>query len=98
MIPLERPPWSHFLGSIHDDGHQRETIMSDELLTVGDAWRLAGARSPRDLSVLFYERTLRDDLCPVVGGRRLIPRSYIPEVTRALKRRGWFVQGETSRA
>ena len=41
---------------------------------------------PRDISQLFYDRELRDDLCPIIGGRRLIPRDYLPEIVRALRR------------
>src|SRR4051794_21028114 len=40
------------------------------LLTVSEAARRLGVR-PRDLSDLFYQRRLPDDLCPLVGGRRL---------------------------
>ena len=42
--------------------------------------------SPRTISDLFYRRELRDDLCPIVGGRRLIPRHYVCEIERALRR------------
>jgi hypothetical protein len=42
---------------------------------------------PRDISDLSYERHLRDDLCPVVGGRRLIPGDYLPSIQEALLRR-----------
>ena len=41
--------------------------------------------SPRVISDLFYRRELRDDLCPIVGGRRLIPRDYVCEIERALR-------------
>lgn len=43
---------------------------------------------PRDISTLFYQRELRDDLCPIVGGRRLIPRGYLPQIGNALRRFG----------
>ena len=43
---------------------------------------------PRDISTLFYHRELRDDLCPIVGGRRLIPASYLEQIEWALRRRG----------
>ena len=42
---------------------------------------------PRDISDLFYKRQLRDDLCPIVGGRRLIPDDYLPTIQKALLRR-----------
>lgn len=43
---------------------------------------------PRDISQLFYQRLLRDDLCPLVGGRRIIPAEYLPQVLAALRRAG----------
>lgn len=62
------------------------------LLTVSDAARELSAKlgetiRPRDISTLFYLRELRDDLCPIVGGRRLIPRSYLPSIESAIQRR-----------
>jgi hypothetical protein len=55
------------------------------LLSVSEVARRIGA-APRDISDLFYRRELRDDLCPIVAGRRLIPTSYIDQVAMALKR------------
>jgi hypothetical protein len=40
------------------------------------------------VSDLFYKRIFRDDLCPIVGGRRLIPRSYLTEILDVLRARG----------
>jgi hypothetical protein len=70
----------------------RSDDMSD-LLTVSDVARalsqeLGVAVGPRDISDLFYKRLLRDDLCPIVGGRRLIPRGYLPEILETLRSRG----------
>lgn len=56
-------------------------------LSVLEAARRLGAR-PRDISDLFYRRELRDDLCPMVGGRRLIPEDYIDRISTALRRHG----------
>lgn len=56
-------------------------------ISVGDAARRLGAK-PKDISDLFYGRALRDDLCPVVGGRRLIPEDYIDAIRTALRRAG----------
>ncbi len=56
-------------------------------LSVSEAARRLGAR-PRDISDLFYRRELRDDLCPIVAGRRLIPASYLDTIAAALRRRG----------
>lgn len=54
-------------------------------LSVSEVARRLGSM-PRDISDLFYRRELRDDLCPIVGGRRLIPESYVPEIEAALRR------------
>jgi len=56
-------------------------------LSVSEAARKLGAR-PRDISDLFYRRELRDDLCPIVGGRRLIPEHYLGVIEAALRRHG----------
>ena len=66
--------------------------MSDPM-TVSDVARELSGRlgmdvGPRDITDLFYKRLLRDDLCPVVGGRRLIPRDYLPEILDVLRARG----------
>ena len=37
-----------------------------ELLSVGDVARRLNVR-PSQVTQLFYERRLRDDLCPIVG-------------------------------
>lgn len=54
-------------------------------LSVSEAARRLGAR-PKDISDLFYRRMLRDDLCPIVAGRRLIPVEYLPMVLQTLLR------------
>ena len=56
-------------------------------LSVSEAARRLGAR-PKDISDLFYRRMLRDDLCPIVAGRRLIPEDYLDRSAAALKRQG----------
>ena len=53
-------------------------------LTVSEVARRLGVR-PRDVSDLFYQRRLSDELCPVVGGRRLIPESYLPDIALVLR-------------
>ena len=42
---------------------------------------------PRDISDLFYARVLDDQLCPVVGRRRVIPAGYIDTIRAALASR-----------
>lgn len=59
-------------------------------VTVSEAAREIGRKagvviSPRTISDLFYKRLLRDDLCPIVGGRRLIPRDYLPDIEAVLR-------------
>ena len=64
-------------------------------LSVSQAARRLNAR-PRDISDLFYRRQLRDDLCPIVGGRRLIPEDYLDMIAAGLARTGHAV-GSSSR-
>jgi hypothetical protein len=68
--------------------------MSDHL-SVSDAARDISERYeqqvlPRHISRLFYERILRDDLAPIIGGRRLISRTYLPLIEQALRRHGYL--------
>ena len=56
-------------------------------LSVSEVARRIGAK-PKDISDLFYRRELRDDLCPIVAGRRLIPDYYIDVIDMVLKRHG----------
>ena len=62
-----------------------------EFLSVSDAARELSEEVgvdilPRDISRLFYDRQLRDDLCPIIGGRRVIPRGYLQVILMALRR------------
>ena len=61
------------------------------LLSVGDVARELDVR-PSRVTQLFYERRLRDDLCPIVAGRRLIPPSYVPIIAMELRRKGVLVR------
>ena len=56
-------------------------------LTVSDIARRLGVR-PRDVSELFYNRKVKDDDCPVIAGRRLIPESYVDVIAMELRRAG----------
>ena len=47
-----------------------------EFLSVSEAARKIGCR-PREISEALYARKLDDNVCPIVGRRRLIPRSYL---------------------
>jgi hypothetical protein len=44
------------------------------------------------ISDLFYARRLDDRRCPIVGGRRLIPDDYLPEVESVLRAAGHLPQ------
>jgi hypothetical protein len=55
--------------------------------SVSEVARVLGVR-PRDVSDLFYQRLARDDMCPVVGGRRLIPACCVSEIEELLRERG----------
>jgi hypothetical protein len=52
---------------------------------ISEVARMFPGIRPRDISDLFYQRRLDDSRCPVVGGRRLIPESYLPEIETALR-------------
>jgi len=58
-------------------------------ITVSDAAReIGGNVTPRDISALFYKRALRDDIAPIVAGRRMIPREYLDVIRMELRRAG----------
>ena len=65
-------------------------------LTVSEAARELEAR-PRDISQLFYQRKLRDDLAPIVGGRRMIDRSLLDVIRMELRRAGMPVNRQAVR-
>lgn len=56
-------------------------------LSVGGAARRLGVK-PYQISKLFDQRLLREDLCPLVAGRRLIPDRYLPTVAAELRGKG----------
>ncbi len=60
-------------------------LMADNLFSVSQVARLLGAK-PKDISDLFYSRELRDDIAPIVAGRRLIPEGYIDTIQTVLRR------------
>ncbi len=55
--------------------------------------RFGVAIRPRDITDLYYIRILDDETCPIVGGRRLIPRSYLPAIVDAMRARGMIPAG-----
>ena len=69
--------------------------MGDNFLSVSTAARelaeqLGWEVSPRDITLLFYYRDIPDDKAPVIAGRRVIERDLLPDIARALRRRGWL--------
>ena len=63
----------------------------EEQLSVSQVARRIGAK-PKDISDLFYSRKLRDDICPILAGRRIIPESYIDTIIRVLRRHKRLVE------
>jgi hypothetical protein len=75
--------------------------MTTDFLSVGGAAnelseRLSQTIRPKWITTLFYDKELRSDICPIIGGRRLIPRDYLPVIATALRRHGRI--GQTERA
>jgi len=50
---------------------------------------------PKIITDCFYQGKLRDDICPVVSGRRIIPDWYIEHIERVLRREGKLPMQET---
>lgn len=44
--------------------------------------------APRAISDAFYKRFLDDERCPIIGGRRIVPVDYLPEIEAKLRERG----------
>ena len=61
------------------------------LLSVSDVARQLGVK-PGQVTQLFYERRLRDDLCPIVGGRRIIQPEHLEVIAMELRRKGISVR------
>ncbi len=51
---------------------------------------------PRIVTDLFYLRRLNVDICPIMGGRRLIPPAYVGEIERVLRERGHLKEVATT--
>ncbi len=65
----------------------------EQYWTVGEIAREVSDRTgvairPRDITDLFYSLQIPGVRCPIIGGRRLIPRDVIPVIMAALSRRG----------
>ena len=58
-----------------------------QFLSVGHAAKLLGV-APKVISDALYRGAIRDDLAPVLAGRRLIDQAAIPVLEMALRRAG----------
>ena len=47
---------------------------------------------PQQISNLLYHRELDEKLCPRIGNRHVVDRSYLPGLIRVLQRKGWVRQ------
>jgi len=57
------------------------------MFTVGEAAPLVGCL-PKTLTDWLYLGTLDRRRCPIIGGRRMIPASYLDTIRRELRLRG----------
>ena len=57
------------------------------IYSVSDIARRLGVK-PSQITQLFYERRIRDDLAPIVAGRRLIPSDLIDVIALELRNKG----------
>ena len=71
-----------------------DLIVSEAARTL--SYQLGEVVRPRDITELFYRRVLDDGRCPIVGGRRLIPRDFLPAIVVALRGRGLINGGPGS--
>ncbi len=60
-------------------------------LSVSDVARRLDVR-PAQITQLFYERRVRDDLAPIIGGRRLIRPDLVDVIAMELRRKGIAVR------
>jgi hypothetical protein len=77
-------------------------VQMSEYVTVSDISREVKqehgvAVPPKTLSDLLYQRKVDVHACPVVAGRRLVPRGLVPAIIRALQERGLMISGYLKR-
>jgi hypothetical protein len=58
---------------------------SQMLLSVSEAARKLKV-APRVVSDLLYQRLLDVERCPIVGGTRIIPADYLPEMAAVIRK------------
>jgi hypothetical protein len=73
----------------------REDWPVAEYLSIGDVAERYGVLG-KTISDLFYLGKVDRARCPVLGGRRFIPRDYAREIGRVLKALGKLPQRETA--
>lgn len=62
-----------------------------DFLSISEVARQLGV-PPKTITDLCYRRIIPDDACPIIAGRRLVPKDYLPELTTLLRDRGLLVQ------
>ena len=67
--------------------------MTPNIFSITDAVAKIGCR-PRDISDAFFQQHLDESRVFRLGGRRVIPREYLPEIRRVLTERGKVRQPE----
>jgi hypothetical protein len=60
--------------------------MQEKLFSATEVARKLGVL-PREIPDLFYQGRLDHSACPSVGGRRMIPASFIPTIRKAIRER-----------
>lgn len=63
------------------------------LLSVGDCAREISTQykvqlHPKVISDAFYAGQVDSSTCPIVAGRRMVPREFLPNLVAALRRAG----------
>jgi hypothetical protein len=66
-----------------------------DFVSVGQAaeqlTQLAGELvKPSQISLLLYHKELQEKYCPRIGHAHVIARSYLPEILRIMRRKGWI--------
>ena len=71
------------------------TNRTAEFASTGEVAEALGVQAWR-VSRLFETQTLPE--CARIAGRRMIPRSMVPQIKSELKKRGWLKEGHIENA
>ncbi len=71
-------------------------MSKESFLSVGEAAEAIQV-TPRAISNALYDRKLDVSRCPIVAGRRLIPRDYLPEIAAVVRGRNAEATAEPAR-